>query len=189
LTGTPAAEVSTIEAPATDVVTGTSAEDRPVAVADTPSGSTTVDAVVVEVTPVSAPVVIEEAVIEEVVIALPEPAVEPVAVEVVVVEEAVSVETVEAPATSTPPMATNESGPAIDSSLSEDVAVPAVDIATANTAPNEPRTASLFDSVPSPTPFAKPAETAVDATDKPEPGQVAEEDTEENQAPDDKHNV
>ncbi|HUH91365.1 MAG TPA: hypothetical protein VLZ76_12045, partial [Lysobacter sp.] len=128
---------------------------------------------------------IEEAVIEEVVIALPEPAVEPVAVEVVVVEEAVSVsvETVKAPAASTPPMAINESRPAIDSSLPEDVAV------SADVAPNEPRTASLFDSVPSPTPFAKPAETAVDAMDKPEPVQVAEEDTEENQAPDDKHNV
>jgi hypothetical protein len=99
----------------------------------------------------------------------------------------------EAPAASTPPVATGESRPALESGPSDDVAqgepAPTVDVATANASSHEPRTASLFDSVPSPTPFAKPADTAVDAADKAEPGKVAEEDTDENQTSDDKHNV
>ncbi|HEU4774016.1 MAG TPA: Rne/Rng family ribonuclease [Lysobacter sp.] len=197
LTGTPAAEVPTAEAPVTDVVSGTSAEGRPVAVADTPSGSATVDVAVVETIPVPAPTVIEEAVVastESAVIepvAIPAAAVETVVVEPAAVVEAVQVETVEAPAASSPPMVTSESRPAIESSPSEDVAQgePGVDIAAANAAPNEPRTASLFDSVPSPTPFAKPAETAVDAADKQVAEEDSEEDTEENQAPDNKHNA
>ncbi|QOD92226.1 Rne/Rng family ribonuclease [Lysobacter sp. CW239] len=206
---TPAAEAATAETAATDVATGTPAEGRPVAVADTPAERTAVDAVVVEPTPVPAPAVIEEAVIastESTVIepeVIPTTAVEAVVVEAVVVEpaavvevvsvEVVSVETMEAPAASTPPVATGESRPALESGPSDDVAqgepAPTVDVATANASSHEPRTASLFDSVPSPTPFAKPADTAVDAADKAEPGKVAEEDTDENQTSDDKHNV